>query len=108
MTLTEILAVMNAFGRKREMKLIDDVFLAWNFGKYAAIGVNAPKKYPKWDGIEKELKQGFKKNAQPQKVQTADEMERRCKMMAAAMGSRKPEGRGRKVRGKERGINPPA
>jgi len=83
MDLTEINAVMRAYRRRREKQIKDDMFLAWNIGKFAAVGVNAPKKYLKWASIEADLDKGFKNVAPVKSVRQSDEeMERVCRMMA--------------------------
>ena len=54
MTPTEIGWALSAFAARRqaEMERLDD--LAWLAGRYAAIGVNAPKKYPRRpDGVKR-------------------------------------------------------
>lgn len=58
MTPAEVEWELLAFAARRrmEMERMDD--LAWLAGRYAAIGVNAPKKYPrKPDGVKRAVKE---------------------------------------------------
>lgn len=79
MTIAEIELEIEAYSRRKKDENINRLYSDWNIGQLVGIAICAPKEYPTWG----ELRDSIKTESKPQ-VQTAEEMEKKCRMMAIA------------------------